>query len=70
MDEEVLTTAQAAARLGVAVRTLRIWVRAGRLPRTYLHVGSRQKGYRIYPSDLEAVRYGGGPHGPRQPLPR
>lgn len=47
MQEETLTSRQAAAALGVHVQTVNRWCRAGRIPAAYYRAGSRRLGWRV-----------------------
>lgn len=65
------TSAEAADRLGVHVKTINRWCRRGRLPGAYLALGSRRLGWRV-PADLIDLLAEGGyvrPDGLLQPAP-
>jgi len=51
MTDEVLTLSEAAARTGVHRRTVRAWIRGGRLPATLTPGGH----YRVRASDLATM---------------
>jgi excisionase family DNA binding protein len=62
-EEQLLTVAQVARRLGLNEETIRRWIKAGKL--RAIRFGSNRAGYRIKRSDVNAIMTGGVPD-PRQ----
>lgn len=55
MTEEPLTLAQAVKAYGVSEKTLRRWIKSGRLTAELIE-GPKGKEYRILPSELERIK--------------
>jgi len=59
MTESHLTSAEAAAALGVHQKTVVRWARRGRFPGAVLYLGSRRLGWRIPARSVRFVAHGG-----------
>lgn len=55
MPGKLLTSTQAAERLGVSRMTINKWINDGQFPNAYKLSGSGQSPYRIPEADVEAI---------------